>query len=253
MDNINSRNGSINQPANKKDQKKTTDDSFLKLLSIPAPPPNYRSTPDMNKESCSSASQKTPNTSQLEPSSASLIPQLWNPQYMVGFEQFQAHIDEPAEQPLNPNNMDNNELNQLLDEFEDVFAKTGEDERFNPHMQAEMPDGNKEEEQQAHQPQSVTSVPRQFSAEELAPQIMVRKAKKQFVPEHAKDSKYWTRRVKNNAAARRSREARHKKENQIRVRAAWLEKENIRLRVELLDARQQLQDLHKYRVRDNNQ
>ena len=31
--------------------------------------------------------------------------------------------------------MDNNELNQLLDEFEDVFAKTGEDERFNPLMQ----------------------------------------------------------------------------------------------------------------------
>jgi uncharacterized lipoprotein YddW (UPF0748 family) len=39
-------------------------------------------------------------------------------------------------------------------------------------------------------------------------------------------------------------QARHKKENQIRVRAAWLEKENIRLRVELLDARQQIQDLN---------
>jgi len=90
------------------------------------------------------------------------------------------------------------------------------------------------------------------------------------IKDSAKDSKYWTRRVKNNAAARRSREgpgknkipkiffieinfysvifkalqARHKKENQIRVRAAWLEKENIRLRVELLDARQQIVDLN---------
>ncbi|CBY31050.1 unnamed protein product [Oikopleura dioica] len=71
------------------------------------------------------------------------------------------------------------------------------------------------------------------------------------IKDSAKDSKYWTRRVKNNAAARRSREARHKKENQIRVRAAWLEKENIRLRVELLDARQQIVDLNRERPRNN--
>ena len=32
-----------------------------------------------------------------------------------------------------------------------------------------------------------------------------------FVPEKAKDAKYWARRNKNNAAAKRSREARHEK------------------------------------------
>lgn len=40
------------------------------------------------------------------------------------------------------------------------------------------------------------------------------------------DNKYWEKREKNNNAARRSREARRLKENQIVLRAAYLEKEN---------------------------
>ena len=35
------------------------------------------------------------------------------------------------------------------------------------------------------------------------------------VPEEKKDGRYWSRRIKNNVAARRSREARRLKENQI--------------------------------------
>ena len=50
-----------------------------------------------------------------------------------------------------------------------------------------------------------------------------------------KDSKYWERRAKNNVAARRSREARRLKENQIALRAAYLEKENATLKRKLLD------------------
>lgn len=45
-----------------------------------------------------------------------------------------------------------------------------------------------------------------------------------------KDDKYWSRRIKNNIAARRSREARRLKENQIALRAAFLESENKNLR-----------------------
>ena len=41
-----------------------------------------------------------------------------------------------------------------------------------------------------------------------------------------KDQKYWDKREKNNVAARRSREARRLKENQIALRAAFLEREN---------------------------
>ena len=47
----------------------------------------------------------------------------------------------------------------------------------------------------------------------------------QAVPDDAKDQKYWTRRERNNFAAKRSREARRLKENQIVLRANFLEKE----------------------------
>ncbi|XP_052407205.1 thyrotroph embryonic factor [Carassius gibelio] len=76
-----------------------------------------------------------------------------------------------------------------------------------------------------------------FSEEELKPQPMIKKAKKVFVPEDAKDEKYWSRRNKNNVAAKRSREARRLKENQIAVRATFLERENAALRKEVAELR----------------
>lgn len=48
---------------------------------------------------------------------------------------------------------------------------------------------------------------------------------RQFVPDDLKDDKYWARRRKNNMAAKRSRDARRMKENQIAMRAGYLEKE----------------------------
>merc|ERR1712153_142459 len=74
---------------------------------------------------------------------------------------------------------------------------------------------------------------RKFAPDELRPQPIIRKRKKSFVPEAGKDGKYWDKREKNNVAARRSREARRLKENQIALRTAYLEKENTGLRVEL--------------------
>ncbi|XP_051530297.1 TEF transcription factor, PAR bZIP family member a isoform X2 [Myxocyprinus asiaticus] len=76
-----------------------------------------------------------------------------------------------------------------------------------------------------------------FSEEELKPQPMIKKAKKVFVPEEQKDEKYWQRRKKNNIAAKRSRDARRLKENQITVRAAFLERENTALRLEVAELR----------------
>ncbi|RXN16962.1 thyrotroph embryonic factor-like isoform X1 [Labeo rohita] len=76
-----------------------------------------------------------------------------------------------------------------------------------------------------------------FSEDELKPQPMIKKAKKVFVPEEAKDEKYWSRRKKNNMAAKRSRDARRLKENQIAVRAAFLERENAALRQEVAELR----------------
>lgn len=54
---------------------------------------------------------------------------------------------------------------------------------------------------------------------------MIKKSRKQFVPDNLKDDKYWARRRKNNMAAKRSRDARRMKENQIALRAGYLEKE----------------------------
>ncbi|KAL7393793.1 hypothetical protein ABVT39_016061 [Epinephelus coioides] len=79
-----------------------------------------------------------------------------------------------------------------------------------------------------------------FSEEELKPQPMIKKARKILVPDDLKDEKYWTRRYKNNEAAKRSRDARRLKENQISVRAAYLERENAALRQEVAEIRKEL-------------
>ncbi|CDQ88590.1 unnamed protein product [Oncorhynchus mykiss] len=79
-----------------------------------------------------------------------------------------------------------------------------------------------------------------FSDEELKPQPMIKKARKMLVPDEQKDDKYWSRRYKNNEAAKRSRDARRLKENQITVRAAFLERENAALRQEVADMRKEL-------------
>ena len=67
---------------------------------------------------------------------------------------------------------------------------------------------------------------RKFELEDLRPQPIVKKRKKIAVPEELKDEKYWEKREKNTEATRRSREAKRLKENQIVLRAAYLEKEN---------------------------
>jgi len=48
-----------------------------------------------------------------------------------------------------------------------------------------------------------------------------------------KDEAYWERRRKNNEAAKRSRDARRAKEDEIAIRAAFLEQENLKLRFEV--------------------
>jgi len=78
---------------------------------------------------------------------------------------------------------------------------------------------------------------RSFAVEELRPQPIIRKRKKAFVPSEEKDNKYWEKRIKNNVAARRSREARRLKENQIALRTAFLEKQNCQLQATLEDTK----------------
>jgi len=72
-----------------------------------------------------------------------------------------------------------------------------------------------------------------FDISELKPQPIIRKRKKTLVPEHEKDEKYWERRQKNTEATKKAREAKRLKENQIGLRAAFLEAENKKLKEEM--------------------
>lgn len=69
-----------------------------------------------------------------------------------------------------------------------------------------------------------------------------RKRGKAF-PEELKDSAYWERRRRNNAAAKRSRDARRAKEDETAVRAALLEQENFQLRIETNTLRQEIEKI----------
>ena len=64
-----------------------------------------------------------------------------------------------------------------------------------------------------------------------------------FVDMDHKDDRYWEKREKNNVAARRSREARRLKENQIALRTAYLEKENNMLKSQAEEVRAENMEL----------
>ncbi|KAF5277634.1 hypothetical protein FQA39_LY06127 [Lamprigera yunnana] len=57
------------------------------------------------------------------------------------------------------------------------------------------------------------------------------------------DATYWEKRKKNNEAAKRSRDARRAKEDELAIRAAFLERENLHLRCELANVRMELDEL----------
>ncbi|XP_046347550.1 transcription factor ces-2-like [Haliotis rufescens] len=64
------------------------------------------------------------------------------------------------------------------------------------------------------------------------------------VPEERKDDAYWERRRKNNEAAKRSRDARRMKEEEIAMRAAYLEQENLKLRAQVAILKNETAKLH---------
>ena len=66
------------------------------------------------------------------------------------------------------------------------------------------------------------------------------KVKSIFNAEDNKDDRYWERRRKNNMAAKRSRDARRVKENQIAMKATFYERENKILTQELGKARAEI-------------
>lgn len=68
--------------------------------------------------------------------------------------------------------------------------------------------------------------------------------KSKTVPDEKKDDAYWERRRKNNEAAKRSRDARRQKEEEIAMRAAFLEQENLKLRAQVAILKNETAKLH---------
>ncbi|OTF73964.1 hepatic leukemia factor-like protein [Euroglyphus maynei] len=61
------------------------------------------------------------------------------------------------------------------------------------------------------------------------------------LPDNLKDEAYWERRRKNNEAAKRSRDLRRAKEDEIAIRASFLEHENRQLKLKLIEAELKLE------------
>lgn len=59
----------------------------------------------------------------------------------------------------------------------------------------------------------------------------------------SKNEAYWEKRKKNNEAAKRSRDARRAKEDEIAIRAAFLEHENLKLKYEVAALRKETEKL----------
>lgn len=69
------------------------------------------------------------------------------------------------------------------------------------------------------------------------------RSEKKPIPSEQKDDKYFERRKRNNNAAKKSRDARKAREDEIAIRASFLEKENAILRAQVATLREEANSL----------
>lgn len=69
------------------------------------------------------------------------------------------------------------------------------------------------------------------------------RSEKKPIPNESKDDKYFERRKRNNCAAKKSRDARKSREDEIAIRASYLEKENAVLRAQVATLREEANTL----------
>ena len=91
--------------------------------------------------------------------------------------------------------------------------------------------------------QTMSRLKQDYSHMDLCPSLPFKK-RARAVPPEQKDSAYFEKRARNNESAKRSRDARRSKEQQIQERVAYLEHENSRLLMENQALRYQLSQLH---------
>uniref|UniRef100_A0A6P8HS20 Thyrotroph embryonic factor-like n=1 Tax=Actinia tenebrosa TaxID=6105 RepID=A0A6P8HS20_ACTTE len=97
----------------------------------------------------------------------------------------------------------------------------------------------------AKKPKSPTKKRHSDYSYKYNPLPMGKKAKRSFVSDDNKDDKYWKRRIRNNEAARRSRDMRRQREIEISEKWKQLEKENERLKKEVQKLKEKATELEK--------
>ncbi|CAG5081616.1 Oidioi.mRNA.OKI2018_I69.PAR.g9925.t1.cds [Oikopleura dioica] len=176
----------------------------------------------------------------------------WRPEQMVTLEEIRppsndsndgdgSQNDDAGSQSLN--------TEQALQKLNQMLRKNSEDVNYsgnNEYQSSSSSSSGKFNDwgssRQAY-PKNFNPATAHFTEDELKPTPISRKAQKKLVKPEDKDEKYWQKRKKNNAAAKRSREARRSRENQIAMRAGFLEADNAALKEELLNVKEELQTL----------
>ncbi|GBM93498.1 hypothetical protein AVEN_274825-1 [Araneus ventricosus] len=93
-------------------------------------------------------------------------------------------------------------------------------------------------------PHHITTAPSPVISRALASTLPRRpRSEKRPIPEEQKDDKYFERRKRNNLAAKKSRDARKAREDEIALRACFLEKENAVLRAQVNTLREEAHSL----------
>lgn len=78
------------------------------------------------------------------------------------------------------------------------------------------------------------------------------RSEKKPIPDELKDSKYYERRKRNNVAAKKSRDSRKAREDEIAIRASFLEKENAILRAQVATLRDEANSLRQLLLSKRN-
>ncbi|XP_067928617.1 transcription factor ces-2-like [Watersipora subatra] len=79
------------------------------------------------------------------------------------------------------------------------------------------------------------------------------RSEKKPIPRDQKDNKYFERRKRNNQAAKKSRDARKAREDDIAIRATYLEKENAVLRAQTATLREEAHSLKQALIQKRRQ
>lgn len=117
-----------------------------------------------------------------------------------------------------------NDKNDKMDSKTDTFNDSYEKQHYGPDSPMYLPQYEKSYSLKAN----LSKVEKRYK---YNPKPLGKKTNRSFVPEDKKTEEYWQKRIKNNVAARKSREDRRRKEIEMLSKRSAYEKENLQLRL----------------------